>query len=193
MSRVYKITSLLFALTHSVGCSTAGGGEEARLRLAACEGRVEVVRALVTARVAINAKGGSGDTPLIAAEACGRKEESAAEIVRMLIDHGADVNARGKDRMTALMFAARHGHPQVIRQLLAKGADPNARGAGGETALIYAASNGCDAEALKLLVEAGADVNARNDKGLSALGEARASKACPGSTMAQMLIERGAE
>ena len=64
MSRIYKITTLLFAFTYPVGCTISARNVEARLRLAACEGRVEVVRELVKTRGDINAKGSTGDTML---------------------------------------------------------------------------------------------------------------------------------
>lgn len=122
--RTSGIAILLCALVHSAGCSFTAGNLEGRLRLAACEGRVEDVQVLVKTLLEINATGSSGDMPLIAAEACGQKEETAAEIVRMLIDKGADVNARGGKGMTALMYASRSGHSQVIRQVACERRQP---------------------------------------------------------------------
>src|SRR5205085_6556960 len=46
--------------------------------------------------------------------------------VRVLVDHGADVNARDKTNgQTALMFAAAVNSAEAIKILLARGADAN--------------------------------------------------------------------
>jgi ankyrin repeat protein len=46
-------------------------------------------------------------------------------IVRLLLDHGADVNAKDSKGRTALMYAATSFNVNVVRQLLKKGADPS--------------------------------------------------------------------
>ena len=43
-----------------------------------------------------------------------------AEIVRDLLDAGANINIRDNDGWTALMFAAMHGHTDVVRTLVAR-------------------------------------------------------------------------
>jgi ankyrin repeat protein len=191
MSRIFKIAALLFLLTYADGCLIAARNIEARLRLAACEGRVDNVKTLVKMTAKVNARHPNGGTALIGAESCGQKEESATEIVRILIDNGADVNLQDRRGATVLMYAASNGHSRVIRQLLAKGAAFNVKDNNGDTALIYAVRNGCSVEALKMLIEAGADLNAHNNKGHSVLDEAKASKACPYSGMSQVLIDSG--
>jgi len=50
------------------------------------------------------------------------------DMVKLLLDRGADVNAQGADRSTALLFAVDKGYPVIIQTLLAKGADPNIKG-----------------------------------------------------------------
>jgi ankyrin repeat protein/tetratricopeptide (TPR) repeat protein len=59
------------------------------------------------------------------------------EIVKLLIRHGADVNA-AKDDMTPLHDAAHGGHREIARVLLAAGADPYARTGQGKTPLNLA-------------------------------------------------------
>ena len=49
------------------------------------------------------------------------------DIVKMLIDAGADVNARDTDEWTPLHFAARYASSDVVKMLIEAGADVNAR------------------------------------------------------------------
>ena len=49
-------------------------------------------------------------------------------MVRMLLDKGADVNAKGGRYGTALQAASERGHDQVVRMLLDIGADVSAQG-----------------------------------------------------------------
>jgi serine/threonine protein kinase/ankyrin repeat protein len=60
------------------------------------------------------------------------------ETVKVLIDAGADVNARGYRGWTPLMIAACRGHSGIVTLLLASGADLNAKDEMGKTALILA-------------------------------------------------------
>jgi uncharacterized protein len=55
-------------------------------------------------------------------------EDTVLELVAVLLEHGADVNGRRRDGLTALHSAAYRGHLRVIRYLLDRGADPEIRG-----------------------------------------------------------------
>jgi hypothetical protein len=57
------------------------------------------------------------------------------EIVKLLLQKGADPNARNIGSNTALMLAARRGHVEVVNALIAGGVDVNARDRSGGTAL----------------------------------------------------------
>jgi ankyrin repeat protein len=54
-------------------------------------------------------------------------ESVVLSLVDLLLDKGANVNARRRDGMTALHSAAYRGHLRVIRRLLERGADPTIR------------------------------------------------------------------
>jgi hypothetical protein len=62
------------------------------------------------------------------------------EIAKLLLEKGADVNARNCSDRTALYVVAERGHVDMAKLLLEKGADPNARDCFGRTALQAAAT-----------------------------------------------------
>ena len=72
-------------------------------------------------------------------------------LVKLLLDRGADVNAREKEtEATALIVAAQQGHIQVVDLLLQKGANVNAKDKAGKTALSEATRHNHE-EVVKML------------------------------------------
>jgi ankyrin repeat protein len=49
------------------------------------------------------------------------------EILTILLNSGADVNARDRDGFTALFLASMNGHRKCLSTLMAAGADPSIR------------------------------------------------------------------
>ncbi|EMR66414.1 putative ankyrin repeat protein [Eutypa lata UCREL1] len=89
-------------------------------------------------------------------------------IVRLLIQHGAGVNAQRANEVSALVKAAEGGHISVVSELLGHHADPNCRDRSGKTALFAACQKGYD-EVVQLLLAAGADVEAHDKEGRTPL------------------------
>lgn len=85
---------------------------------------------------------------------------ASAPALELLLDRGADPNAFNAAHASALIWAA--GDADKVRTLLSKGADPNLRSGPGRTALLTAASRDGSYEAVKMLVEKGADINAKD-------------------------------
>jgi ankyrin repeat protein len=114
----------------------------------------------------------SGETPTPAADhdatrlMTSIREDDRAQIDALLRTNARAAMLRGPGGSTPLMAAALYGEAALVKRLLTAGADPNATNSAGATALIWAAP---DPEKMRLLLDAGADVNARSDDRRSAL------------------------
>jgi ankyrin repeat protein len=85
-------------------------------------------------------------------------EQGDQALVRLLIDRGVDVNAKGVDGTTALHHAVHADHLQIADMLLRVGADAAARDRYGVTPLYLACLNG-SADMIQRLLDAGVDSN----------------------------------
>ena len=106
-------------------------------------------------------------------------EYGHTEIVRLLLDRGADINSQNDSGDTALIIKSKHGKVDMAEFLLDCGADPNIKNIKGDTALMSAArySNSIlvlaevadYTKVVELLLLHGADPNIRNNYGKTAL------------------------
>ncbi|KFZ14934.1 hypothetical protein V501_02978 [Pseudogymnoascus sp. VKM F-4519 (FW-2642)] len=111
------------------------------------------------------------------------------EIIRLLIQRGADVNAQGGYFGNALQAAASLGEQEeIVKLLLEHGADVNAQGGRYHTALL-AALDGNSEETVELLISQGADINAQGRYGDTALHAAACSSS---EKVIRLLLELGA-
>ena len=187
-----ELADLLIRNGAKVSVATVAGATP--LQLAAVNGSAALLERLLTAGADPNAPlTRSGDTALMIASRTGK-----VDAVRVLLDRGAKVNAQETwGGTTALMWAVSEKHPEVVKLLVERGADVNARsyyvpsasGRGFEgttpvaqkpgkefeefasgwlTPLMFAArENGL--ESARLLVKAGADIDAQAGDGKDAL------------------------
>ena len=112
----------------------------------------------------VNEKFKANQTPLM--EAIIFKQE---EIAKLLVENGADVNAQDDKGWSALHFAAQSYLPNTIKLLITKKADIDPQDAWGNTPLLRAIYNSNNGETIRLLLEAGADRNKKNNYGHSPL------------------------
>jgi ankyrin repeat protein len=118
---------------------------------------------LVSAKANVKAKNRYGVTPL--SLACVNGD---AAMVTLLLDQGADANARLPGEETPLMLACRTGKVGPVKALLARGADENARERRSQTALMWAAAEGHE-EVVEILLSAGADFRTPLSSGFTPL------------------------
>ena len=112
------------------------------------------------------------------------------EIVKLLLDHGADVNMTSNGD-TALMFASTNDHTEIVRILLDHGADINVQDKYGQTALMQASGEECGhTEIVKLLLDHGADINVQDEYGQTALMNAIEFEY---TEIVKLLLEHGAD
>jgi ankyrin repeat protein len=165
-------------LEHGADVNAQGGAYSSPVHEAARHGRVEVVRVLLE-HVAnlgvgeddrkppshvlseyVNARDSKDKTllhyasegPFDGGSIIGLSLSNSA---RLLLEHGADVNAGGNDQSSPLHVAAQRGRVEVVRVLLEHGANLGAEDGDGKTALQVASDRGHD-EVMKLLSEHGA-------------------------------------
>ena len=156
------------------------------LHLASSSGKDEIVSLLIEKDSSVNSRDSKGETPLIFAIDKGHTStvrlllESGAsfshysegpnclhlavtrlnfELINLLLQYNADVNARGPTGATSLHYAAEGGNVAAIESILAAGVDIDAADNSGYSAIHFAALYGHHEAIIKLL-EAGASVMA---------------------------------
>lgn len=155
------------------------------LLFAAADGRRDLVRLLLEAKADHNVINDDLETPLmLAAKKCD-------ECTKLLIEHGAEIDRKGKHGVTALMLAIKKWNFEVVQRLVDSGSDLKIADDDGNTALLVGASVAFK-DGIQYLHEHGANVLVKNHNGdnalvLCAAYEFEAEKA------AQYLIEAGVD
>ncbi|MCX8524718.1 ankyrin repeat domain-containing protein [Chryseobacterium formosus] len=107
-----------------------------------------------------------GNTPLHVA--CNPIYDTNVEIIKLLLKYPLDINSRGLDDVTPLMYAIMKRDITVVNILIENGADVNIPNKYGKTPLMVAVDMFKDDDAIiKLLLENGADPYQKNNYGVS--------------------------
>ncbi len=130
-----KLKSLLAAGAAPASADEAG---ETALMLAAHHGHLAAVQALIAAGADVNAASPQGWTALARAAYNGETERGYVEVVEVLADAGANLDARIFFGITPLMLAAGGGDASVVECLINRGADVLTPNEGGRTARMMA-------------------------------------------------------
>uniref|UniRef100_A0A672KEG3 Uncharacterized protein n=1 Tax=Sinocyclocheilus grahami TaxID=75366 RepID=A0A672KEG3_SINGR len=73
---------------------------------------------------------------------CLQEHITRSKFTQLLLEKGADVNARDDHGRTALSLACEHGHLDSVKLLVQFSADPELTDTWGNSALMYAACGG---------------------------------------------------
>lgn len=160
-------------------------GAKKTLQIAAMIGDTSGIRYLITNEADINEIDVLGRTALSNAVAANNPE-----IVKLLLDNGADANLHISDRVLPLLDAVFNRQIEIVRLLLNHNIDVNKKHPIGWTALSVAVSSE-QPEIVEMLLDKGADPSLGHNKyGSPALSDAFRTEQ---SSVARMLLEKGAE
>lgn len=150
------------------------------------DARRQIVEWLLTDGADPHAQNKIGETVLMAA-AEGGQWDSMRRLLAYKISL-SEINAKDRTGQTALTYAGKgvfHDYKLISRALLEQGALPVGRDEIGQTPLMIAAEASA-VEVVRLMLARGADVNARDDQGRTAI------MCCDNATIYRLLMEKGA-
>lgn len=182
-----SIEDIFMLLSEGANVNTSTREKITPLMITCEKNNPDAVNILLENRAKVNIINKDGKTALMTASQYG-----TSEIIAALLDHKADVKARDKLGNTSLHIASRYNTSESVTVLLDAGSDINAMNDKGFTPLDFALKNAgldgteaiirlginarlleqCksgDTQTIADLINKGADVNARNEYGLTPL------------------------
>lgn len=169
------IALLLLSLSLQVFLvEAAHAGEEpgdTALIAAVREGNLAGIRELLEHGANPNVSNEFGTTPLLfvtTQTVNGEALQTSGQVIKLLLHHGARVNAQAINGRNALMAAAGSGNIENVQILLAAGAIPNLQSKNGDSALLEATAHGHTEVVIALLL-AGANANLKDINGQTPL------------------------
>lgn len=160
------------ALAKGANIEARGGGGRTPLVTATKANAVAAASALIEAGADVNAKDDMQDSAFLYAGA-----EGLDEILALTLTHGADVRSLNRFGGTALIPASEHGYGETVRTLIRAGVPVNHVNDPGWTALqeavVYGDGSSRYVDVVGQLLDAGADPSIRDDRGRTAVQNAR--------------------
>ena len=139
------------------------------LQLAVQKGSCKLIQVFLNAHADLDITDDGGNTALLLAAGC--KSERGSDIVKCLLNAGANAHVRDKSCRTSLHLAARFGTPETVEILLEHDVKVNVRSIYEETPLLEAIEN-VPSRALPItrhLLHAGADLKFSSAKAVGPL------------------------
>lgn len=166
------------------------------LIMAAADSDVEVLRVLLERGADARWVSEDGESAVTMAVGSGPGDEGFEASVRLLVEYGADLDARYAGETTALMLAVvQVTGPVKARALLEIGAAVDLVDAKGESALMYAVRYSpmeTRGQCVELLCQYGAEVNLKNSRGRTALDLSKERSGSDGGEVQSILLRYGA-
>src|SRR5215813_7898773 len=164
-TRIVLVCTALYMACIAASAGQSQGGSQDRLYSAIRANDLRQIKTLLDEGISEKAEGHDGITPLMVAA-----ETGSLDAMKMLIDRGADVNARNTYGSTALMWSVTD--LKKLRLLLDHGADVNVAARSGRTALIIASFANPSAEVVRMLLAKGANVAVMDQRKVTPLNAA---------------------
>ncbi len=127
------------------------------------------IKKLLTYGFDMNAQDEDGVTALLYTMQEARKNFPTHELIKLLLEKGANVDMQSGKGETALIIAARYGDTDIVKLLLEHGANHEIRDLQGATALHCAAYSFKPLETVQVLLKYNADVHAVDNEGRTVL------------------------
>jgi ankyrin repeat protein len=121
------------------------------LMIAAGQGKLEIVNALLENNADANLVGDNGKTALTIS-----LRRNHLKVAELLLQKNADINAKDDKGVTALMWAVYEGRVDAVKFIIDNKADVNLANKNDKSALRYAKERN-NKEIIKLLTDAGAE------------------------------------
>jgi ankyrin repeat protein len=184
-----QMVDLLLARDAPINARNLAGATA--LFFAAEGGHTLIVQRLIERGADVKLVGRSGVSPVAAAAYAGNDA-----IIEALLAHGADERASDETGKPPIVYAAAGARLDIVKRLLARNIDLNARYSNNLTLLMWASGpdeKASEAQAIKVvsyLLDAGAHVDDRDDRGRTALMIAAEGGR---AEIANLLLARGAD
>jgi ankyrin repeat protein len=158
-ARLGDTRQLVDLLNRGIDPDTIDEQGNSLLLLAAREGHLRTVQAIIEYRPNVSHRNLAGDSAVMLATLAGHDE-----VVDVLLEAGAEIN---HDGWTPLIYAAFQGHLDLVEKFIQRGADVHAQAPNQSNALMFAARNG-HIQVVRRLLQTDIDLYHQNDRGFTA-------------------------